>query len=180
MPRRPETWYIASVDCKCGTRRIARLNNIRKSKHVRCKCKKHIKFSLLGTVRADNEEEALKAEIVKKPNRRWHRSTEGQRKIAEMGLEWLESERLQIILIPAPEPKHHGHMIRVVAERNPAWYSRIAHAHGILDKKKSCGPIRQQVRRALLRMINGWYDPIGLEDEILEELTIDLKEMEWL
>lgn len=182
MPRRPETWYIASVDCRCGTRRIARLNCIKSNKRVRCKCRKNVKFQLLGTVRAETREEALKAEIVKKPNRRWRRSTEEQRKLAGFGLDWLESQRLEIILIPAPEPKHHDHKIRVVAERNPPWYSRMAQARGMDGGRRSSkryGPLRQYVRRALLRLINGWYDPVGLEDEILKELKEDV-EMEWL
>lgn len=34
----------------------------------------------------------------------------------------LRSNKLEVILIPAPEPKHLGHMIRIVENQNPDWY----------------------------------------------------------
>jgi hypothetical protein len=40
-------------------------------------------------------------------------------------LKELEDNKLQIGLVPAPEPKHSSHMIRVVLQSNPFWYSNL-------------------------------------------------------
>ena len=37
----------------------------------------------------------------------------------------LEENKLSIGLIPAPEPKHSSHMIRVVLQNNPYWYRNL-------------------------------------------------------
>jgi len=37
----------------------------------------------------------------------------------------LRSNRLEVILVPAPFPKHQDHMIRVVASQNPQWYQEL-------------------------------------------------------
>lgn len=34
----------------------------------------------------------------------------------------LESSRLEVILTPAPEPKHSLHFVRTVQSSNPGWY----------------------------------------------------------
>jgi hypothetical protein len=62
-------------------------------------------------------------------------------------------------------------MIRVVEALNPVWYSRMAQARGFdqVGRKKRYGPLRQYVIKACKRIISGWKDPVGLEDEILEE-----------
>lgn len=98
----------------------------------------------------------------------WKKSTKEQKKLAKIGLEWLDSQRLEVILIPAPEPKHHDHKIRVAIDSNPPWYSRMA------QSRASSGSLRQRVRRALKRVLSGWCDPQGLEDEIFEELKSDI------
>ena len=41
----------------------------------------------------------------------------------------LRANRLEVILVPAPEPKHCGHMIRAVANRNPDWYRELYSTH---------------------------------------------------
>lgn len=45
-----------------------------------------------------------------------------ERYIANLMLNELEWEFLDVILIPAPDPKFEGHMIRAVQNRNPYWY----------------------------------------------------------
>ena len=39
--------------------------------------------------------------------------------------EELQSSRLEVGLAPPPEPRHEGHMIRVVLERNCLWYRQL-------------------------------------------------------
>lgn len=115
---------------------------------------------------------------MKKPHRRWHQSTEEQQKIAADGLKWLETNQLEVVLIPAPDPRHVEHKIRVVNNQNPCWYQRMAKRRGF-DKrshKKRYGPLRQYVIKALKRVVSGWFDPIGLEGEILEEIRRDIRE----
>ena len=41
----------------------------------------------------------------------------------------LERRRLRVSLAPAPEPRHGGHFIRVVEERNPRWYRQLCDRH---------------------------------------------------
>ncbi len=42
-----------------------------------------------------------------------------------MMLRELEATRLRVVLIPAPDRRHSGHKIRVVEQRNPAWYREL-------------------------------------------------------
>lgn len=37
--------------------------------------------------------------------------------------------RLEVILTPAPEPRHRGHMVRTVAMTNPGWYRQFCADH---------------------------------------------------
>jgi hypothetical protein len=69
----------------------------------------------------------------------------------------LAQERLAVELVPAPEPKHRGHMVRQAVSSNPDWYSKLA-AKMPLKRRRNprlrCGSDirRAQVVRALERM----------------------------
>ena len=58
---------------------------------------------------------------------------------AGMMLNELTGSRFEVVLIPAPEPKHSGHKIRAKQEGNPAWYScfvaQYTNCRGIGRKK---------------------------------------------
>ena len=41
---------------------------------------------------------------------------------ADLMLTEMEVNQLEVILIPTPEQKHVGHMIRQATNRNPEWY----------------------------------------------------------
>ena len=41
----------------------------------------------------------------------------------------LERNDLVVSLVPAPEPNHVGHCIRVVESRNPEWYRQLCQRH---------------------------------------------------
>lgn len=115
----------------------------------------------------------------RKPYSRWRRSTAEQQEIAKVGYDWLKNQRLDVVLIPAPEPTHHDHKIRSVVEHNPPWYSRMAKARGMDKHMHRGGSLRFRTLRALQRLIDGWFHPCGLEEEILDELGKDLAEQGW-
>lgn len=98
---------------------------------------------------------------------RWRKSVPAERKVAHAALEQLDDEWLEVILIPAPRPQHRGHMIRVAVRHNPDWYRYMVSA------RRNPGRLRQRTVRALQRLVGGWFDPLGLETEILMELGDD-------
>ena len=53
---------------------------------------------------------------------------------------------LQVTLVPAPYPMHHGHKIRMAVNRNPKWYRDI---YGDLEVK------RDRIVSSLERIIKG-------------------------
>lgn len=143
-----------------------------------------MEWEFCGTVPADTESEALAMKVRPKPpeRRRCRAATDEEIEVAETGLMWLETKRLKIGLVPAPIPKHRGHKIRVIEERNPSWYSRMAQRRGFqyTGKLKRYGPLRKQVTRALSRLIDGWFDPVALDQEILEEVEDDMIDEGWV
>ena len=51
-----------------------------------------------------------------------------KRELAEMIGE-LEAGKLEVVLIPAPSPRHCGHMVRAVVNRPPSWYRAICNRY---------------------------------------------------
>ena len=47
--------------------------------------------------------------------------TKEERKQADRMLTQLENEFQKVVLVPAPDPRHEGHMIRQAENRNPDW-----------------------------------------------------------
>tara|TARA_Y100000310_G_scaffold334129_1_gene413136 strand:- start:1278 stop:1877 length:600 start_codon:yes stop_codon:yes gene_type:complete len=76
---------------------------------------------------------------------------EGFRSEAER-LNWeLDSFRLEVILVPAPEPMHASHMVRTAVNTNPPWYSGLYFAHPNFKRKR--------FRAAVGRVISGKDGP---------------------
>ena len=75
----------------------------------------------------------------------------------------LAASALTVVLVPAPEPRHAGHCIRVVCDRNPAWYRS-------LFASRRYGVKRGRVIRSLQRVIAGAV-PTGYAAEILSAVT---------
>ena len=50
-------------------------------------------------------------------------------------LDELGRRRLEVILIPAPEPRHIGHKIRSVENTNPPWYRELFRTHPSVERK---------------------------------------------
>jgi len=118
---------------------------------------------------------------MKKKCPRWKPATDRQKEIAAIGLDWLLHEKLSVTLIDAPEPMHRGHKIRVADQNNPAWYRRMWHSrwNGLKHGKSNCGGMRKRVLKALRRVVGGWVDPQGYEDEALSEIKADLIDQGW-
>ncbi|MBU4456776.1 MAG: hypothetical protein KKA65_04705, partial [Nanoarchaeota archaeon] len=49
----------------------------------------------------------------------------------------LKNNKLVVILVNAPEPKHCGHKIRVVDCQNPCWYSELYHSIDYFRRDRS-------------------------------------------
>ena len=64
----------------------------------------------------------------------------------------LESNRLEVALVPAPSPRHECHAIRVAVSRNPAWYRRLCAAFPSSRRRDRSLP-DTRIRRASIRSI---------------------------
>ena len=83
--------------------------------------------------------------------------------MAEILLTDLENYRLEIALIPAPEPKYLNHMIRVAINSNPTWYQELYASRGKVD--------RQRVIRTLKRIMESGE----LEGSFISDLVQEMK-----
>lgn len=73
---------------------------------------------------------------------------------------------MQVVLMPAPDPQHVGHMIRVVVSRPPDWYMdrfyrgkgrKTFKRHRFLDALKRvslCAPVRGNYQTEILKYLN--------------------------
>ena len=98
--------------------------------------------------------------------RRGRPATGRERRLAETALRELDESRLDVVLVPAPRQAHEGHCIRVVQDRNPAWYQEFA-------LRGRCWVKRARVVRALQRVVEGWVRPNSYACELLEVLDAD-------
>ena len=55
----------------------------------------------------------------------------------------LENNKLKVVLVPAPDPHHIGHMIRSVEERNPGWYRELYHSYSHFKRNRSIEAIKR-------------------------------------
>jgi len=79
----------------------------------------------------------------------------------------LDSEQLAVELVPAPRPRFHGHMVRMVFGANPHWYRKLAAQVPPRGRpsRRSTGIRRAHIRRALQRLASG--RPLGTAWEAL-------------
>ena len=87
----------------------------------------------------------------------------------------LYSNRLEVALIDAPEPKHMGHKIRIAIDHNPTWYSDFYHSLDIkisrrevikglitlVDSKGLKGAYYFRLRDLIIKFLNNGYDSIN-------------------
>lgn len=86
-----------------------------------------------------------------------------QQLVAHDLLEEMFDHRLQVVLIPAPDPQHCTHCIRVAVTRNPKWYRALFETYGYLDCRL--------LRRAFYRIMSGL--PIKHRYDYIAMLAID-------
>ena len=55
----------------------------------------------------------------------------------------LKNNRLKVILIPAPDPKHYGHKIRAVENTNPEWYRELYQHHKHFRRDRSLNSLQR-------------------------------------
>lgn len=78
--------------------------------------------------------------------------SDDQREAARTLLAQLQSYRLRVVLTPAPDPRHAGHMVRTVTEENCDWYRDLCAEYVRPNGKTRID--RHKVERALQRIIN--------------------------
>lgn len=81
-------------------------------------------------------------------------------------LDELESTWLEVVLIPAPDPRHTGHCIRVAHQHNPLWYKAFCLKYNRSRnryRKPDTLINRAHTIRALRNMINGKTSGIYVE-----------------
>lgn len=74
----------------------------------------------------------------------------------------LESNRLSVELVPAREPKHACHFVRVACGVNPLWYRNLCAAYASRRKGYRGGKFKTKIKRrgilaALERLAAGTY-----------------------
>ena len=75
----------------------------------------------------------------------------------------LEYNRLEVLLVPAPDPAHVGHMVRMVEHCNVDWYRELCGMYksnrnsrkGRFNKHGDTKIKRQHILSVLRRMANG-------------------------
>jgi len=101
-------------------------------------------------------------------SRTWTRyATPRERELAGRMLFDMEMNRLQVVLVPAPDPHHAGHRVRHVTCQNPEWYSAFS---ALRDHQVHRG----RVEKALRRICSGRVRGNGYEVELLR-----IAEREW-
>lgn len=94
----------------------------------------------------------------------------------------LREQKLEVVLVPAPDPKHHCHYIRVVENRPPVWFSEFAH-HYMRSSKRAPRPRpnfikRRETMRALESIAAGKTDTIYAQRWLREIRRILANEQE--
>lgn len=85
--------------------------------------------------------------------------TPEQREGLALMLEDLDQAWLETILVPAPEPQHHGHMVRVTISHNADWYSRFCdnHQKARTKPRPSYKSDTKIVRSSLIKVLARWF-----------------------
>lgn len=64
---------------------------------------------------------------------------------------------LEVVLVPAPEPKHHGHSIRVCQSQNAPWFRKFTNEYQVCyGREKRARPKfidKRRVRTALEKIV---------------------------
>jgi hypothetical protein len=86
----------------------------------------------------------------------------------------LRRTRLSVVAVPAPDPRHQGHKVRVVEEQNPWWYREICSRYPSRSKSHKANPQkhtrvkRRRILEALEKMALCQRTASSFEQDILE------------
>jgi hypothetical protein len=98
--------------------------------------------------------------------------------------EELRRTRLSVVVVPAPDPKHQGHKIRVVDEQNPWWYREICSRYPSRSKSHKKNPQkhtrvkRRNILAVLEKMVSVQRTSSSFEQDILEMAQYELERWE--
>lgn len=76
------------------------------------------------------------------------------RAVAACLLADLEGNRLEVALVPAPQPRHECHAVRVAVSRNPTWYRRLCAAFPSSRRRAKALPDTRIRRRDVLSLLS--------------------------
>jgi hypothetical protein len=82
----------------------------------------------------------------------------------------LKHNKLTVKLVPAPEPKHPMHRIRVVESQNPEWYRELCARHPVVK--------RQDIERILCRLVAGKSTASKYADVLFELAILEREKQE--
>jgi hypothetical protein len=93
----------------------------------------------------------------------------------------LEGARLDVVLIPAPEPRHSGHCIRVAAEYNADWYRELCAEYQSSRRRNRLNDNDTRIKRkdtirALERALAGHFESAYV-DRLMPFIRERMKEM---
>ena len=97
--------------------------------------------------------------------------------LEEMEKELVESG-LEVILVPAPDPRHCGHKIRASSTQNPDWYKSICDRFPQKRDRKLRGTYvkRDRVLKALRDLIGKGSSRSRYAAPLIEEAELELEE----
>lgn len=111
----------------------------------------------------------MAAEITELPNR--------LREVVQIMLDDLLHQYPEVIVVPAPQPRHCGHGVRVVTERNPEWWSDFTACYPKNRKvpRKNGKPDTRIVRKRIVQVLSLWLER-GWTSSIYAEHLLEVAE----
>jgi hypothetical protein len=90
----------------------------------------------------------------------------------------LQEYRLEVVLTPAPDPRHHGHMVRAAVNQNPQWYSDLFDREGYV-RRKTVEMVLERLGRTGVFTGKGRYEELlrPLIEEYAEQMEEDCMEV---
>ena len=76
----------------------------------------------------------------------------------------------EVVLLPAPEPRHHGHMIRGAMNQNPTWYSELFERESYV-RRKTVEMVLERLSRTGTYLEKSHYENLlrPIIDDLIEE-----------
>jgi len=88
-------------------------------------------------------------------------------------LEELESGGLEVMLSPAPDPRHYEHMVRVAVQTNPRWYKELCRRYPSSRKDNPGGKRTRVKRREILRVLRRLIDGKPTTSQYAQDLIAE-------